>query len=92
MVGTFELFDAGLEAGDSFAEELCPRLALSIVVLAEVLLFGTNALLAGRFRAIATLGTEDEYWEEGGEAGARRRMGWVTIFRFLDEARESSDG
>jgi hypothetical protein len=61
MFGAFKLFDAGLEAGDGFAEELCPRLALSVVILAEVLLLRTNALLTGRLCAVTALGTEYEY-------------------------------
>jgi hypothetical protein len=56
MLWILELFDTGLEAGDSFTEELCAGLALAIVILAEVLLLGTNALLTGRFCAIAALG------------------------------------
>ena len=61
MFGAFKLFDTGLEAGDGFTEELCPRLALSIVVLAEVLLLRTNTLLTGRLCAVTALGTECEY-------------------------------
>lgn len=56
MVWILELFDTGFEAGDGFTKELCACLALAIVVLAEVLLFRTNALLTGRFRAITALG------------------------------------
>jgi hypothetical protein len=57
MLWVLELFDTGLEAGDSFTEQLCASLALAIVILAEVLLFGTNALLTGRFGAVTALGS-----------------------------------
>jgi hypothetical protein len=56
MLWILEFLDTGLEAGDSFTEELCACLSLAIVVFAEVLLFGTNALLTGRFRAVTALG------------------------------------
>jgi hypothetical protein len=56
MFWILELFDAGLEAGDGFAQKLCARLTLAIVVLAQVLLFGTNTLLTGRFCAVTALG------------------------------------
>lgn len=57
MLGGFKLFDTRLEAGDGFTEELCAGLALAIVVFAEVLLLGTNALLTGRFGAVTALGS-----------------------------------
>jgi hypothetical protein len=56
VVWILELFDAGLEAGDGFTQKLCTRLTLAIVVLAQVLLFRTNALLTGRFAAVTALG------------------------------------
>ena len=56
MIWILELFDAGLEAGDGFTQKLCACLTLPIVVLAQVLLFGTNALLTGRFGTITALG------------------------------------
>lgn len=56
MLWILEFLDSGLEAGDSFAEELCACLSLAIVIFAEVLLFGTNALLTGRFRTVTALG------------------------------------
>ena len=52
MFWVLELFDAGLEAGDGFTQKLCTRFTLAIVVLAQVLLFGANALLTGRFGAV----------------------------------------
>jgi hypothetical protein len=52
VVWILELFDAGLEAGDGFTQKLFTRLTLAIVVLAQVLLFRTNALLTGRFAAV----------------------------------------
>jgi hypothetical protein len=55
MLWILEVFDAGLEAGDGFTQKLCARLTLAIVVLAQVLLFGTNALLTGRFGAVTAL-------------------------------------
>jgi hypothetical protein len=56
MLWILELFDTGLEVGDGFTEELCAGLALAIVILAEVLLFRTSALLTRRFCAITALG------------------------------------
>ena len=56
MFWILELFDAGLEAGDGFTQKLCARLTLAIIVLAQVLLFRTNALLTGRFGAVTALG------------------------------------
>ena|SRR6266576_2951506 len=56
MFWILELFDAGLEVGDGFTQKLCARLTLAIVVLAQVLLFRTNALLTGRFGAVTALG------------------------------------
>ena len=56
MFWILELFDAGLEARDGFTQKLCTRLTLAIVVLAQVLLFCTNALLTGRFGAVTALG------------------------------------
>lgn len=56
MFWILELFDAGLEASNGFTQKLCARLTLAIVVLAEVLLFGANALLTGRFCAVTALG------------------------------------
>lgn len=56
MFWILELFDAGLEARDGFTQKLCARFTLAIVVLAQVLLFGTNALLTGRFCAVTALG------------------------------------
>src|SRR6267154_1858236 len=56
MFWILELFDAGLEASNGFTQKLCARLTLAIVVLAQVLLFGTNALLTGRFCAVTALG------------------------------------
>jgi hypothetical protein len=56
MFWILELFDAGLEAADGFTQKLCARLTLAIVVLAQVLLFRTNALLTGRFGAVTALG------------------------------------
>ena len=61
MVWAFKLFDTGLEAANGFTQELCPRLALSIVILAKVLLLRTNTLLTGRLCAVTALGTEYEY-------------------------------
>lgn len=55
MFWILELFDAGLEAGDGFTQELCACLTLAIVILAQVLLFCTNALLTGRFGAVTAL-------------------------------------
>jgi hypothetical protein len=56
MFWILKLFDAGFKANDGFTQELCARLTLAIVVLAEVLLFRTNALLAGWFGAVTALG------------------------------------
>ena len=55
MIVALELFDAGLETSDGFAEKLGACFAFAIVVLTKVLLLGTDALLAGRLCAIATL-------------------------------------
>jgi hypothetical protein len=55
VLGTLKLLDTSLEMGDGFAEDLGSRLALAIVIFAEVLLFGTNALLTGGFRTVAAL-------------------------------------
>jgi len=84
MLGTLKLFDTGLEAGDGFAQELGSRFALAIVVFAEVLLLGTNALLTGRFRSVTTLG-----WNMSANAGGKwKRRGQFTIFLFLDIEKE----
>jgi hypothetical protein len=56
MFWILELFDAGLEATDGFTQKLCARLTLAIVVLAQVLLLRTNALLTGWFGAVTALG------------------------------------
>jgi len=84
MFWILELFDAGLEASNGFTQKLCARLTLAIVVLAQVLLFGTNALLTGRFRSVTTLG-----WNMSANAGGKwKRRGQFTIFLFLDIEKE----
>ena len=60
LLGIFELLDAQFESGDVLPHELRARLALSVVVLASVTLFGADALCASRFGAIASLYDETE--------------------------------
>jgi hypothetical protein len=70
MFWILELFDAGLETTDGFTQELCARLTLAIVVLAQVLLLRTNALLTGWFGAVTALG--------GGGGGISTRASGTT--------------
>jgi hypothetical protein len=44
-----------LQSSDTFAEYLCPCLALAIVILAGIGLLCSGALLTGRLGAIASL-------------------------------------
>jgi hypothetical protein len=55
VVRILKFLDTRLEMGDRFAEELGSRLAFTIVVLAEVLLLGTNTLLTGGFCTVTAL-------------------------------------
>jgi len=49
----FKLSDSLLKLDDRFAQDLRPRLALSIVVLAAICLLGASTLLAGRLCTVA---------------------------------------
>jgi hypothetical protein len=55
VLWVFELPDPLFEPSDSFAEYLCPRLALAVVVLAKIGLLCAGALLTGRFSSITSL-------------------------------------
>ena len=51
----FELLDSGFKTCNMFSHDLCPRLPLSIVVLATVRLLGADTLRAGGLRSVASL-------------------------------------
>jgi hypothetical protein len=56
VLRVLKFLDTSLEmGGDRFVEELGSRLAFTIVVLAEVLLFGTNTLLTGGLCTVTAL-------------------------------------
>lgn len=54
-VGILELADPRLQFSDVFAKNLRPGLALAIVILAEIALLGTLALLTCWFGAVTPL-------------------------------------
>lgn len=62
LLRVLELADTHLEPCDVFAHDLRPRLALAVVIFADVALLRADALSTGGFRAVAPLpgGEQDE--------------------------------
>lgn len=72
----FEFVDPVLETRNSFAQDLCSCLALSVVVLTCVTFLSTSTLLACGLSAVASLHLASDF-------ARNEATNSVTIFRFL---------